>query len=422
MATEPPAFQSVYNEGPYCGLPSYPGITGKTAIVVGANGISGQYMLRLLAKYPERWTKIYALSRRPPQGFNSPQIKHVSVDLLAGVDSIQQVLETENVSGDYVFFFAYKESPSDDGKLWGGQEQMVIDNSKMLRDLILALRERPFKRLVLQTGAKHYGIHIGPTVLPCKEDDPLVLTIPNFYYQQEDILKELGPKQNFDWSVVRPSHIVGAVKGNFMNIAIAVGLYIVISRELGDPVSFYGTRSKYLGVETFSSAYLNSTLSEYCALTPSCSNQAFNAANGDMPTWSRLLPTVATYFSAPMADDSVLDQPGFSPFKQVSNLPAPRNPNEHGIFELRTSLAEWAKQDRVKAAWDQLAERQGLDKEVFSSASWAFADGVASFQHELMLDMNKARIFGFHGTVDSTADFLEVLKTAQELNFLPKTS
>ena len=127
-----PYIQSVYNDGPYCGLPDYPGIHGQTAIVVGANGISGQYMLRQLAKHPQRWTKVFSLSRRLPQGFDVPQIQHVSVDLLAGVDSIQQALEVANVSADYVFFFAYKESSGDDGKLWGGQDQMVVENSMSL--------------------------------------------------------------------------------------------------------------------------------------------------------------------------------------------------------------------------------------------------------------------------------------------------
>ena len=130
MAT--PQLQSVYNDGPYCGLPDYPGIHGRRAIVVGATGVSGQYMLRLLAKHPQRWTKVFSLSRRPPQGIDAPQIQHVSVDLLAGVDSIQQALEVANVSADYVFFFAYKESSGDDGKLWGGQDQMVVENSLSL--------------------------------------------------------------------------------------------------------------------------------------------------------------------------------------------------------------------------------------------------------------------------------------------------
>lgn len=98
-------------------------------MVVGANGISGQYMLRVLSKHPERWSKIYSLSRRPPQGVEGPQIKHISIDLLGGVEKIRSKLESEGASADYIFFFAYKESAGEDGKIWGNQQQMVIDNS-----------------------------------------------------------------------------------------------------------------------------------------------------------------------------------------------------------------------------------------------------------------------------------------------------
>ena len=183
---------------------------------------------------------------------------------------------------------------------------------------------------------------------------------------------------------------------------------------------FHGTRLKYFGIETLSSALLNAVLAEYCALTPTCAHEAFNAANGDPTTWSRVLPAVAAYFSTPVASNSVLSQQGEFPVRSVSDLPAPRDPSEHGVFELRLSLEQWAKQERVRAAWDRLAAREGLDRAVFYEASWGFADGVASMQHEIILDMGKARRFGFHATVDSVADFLEVMKTAQELNFLPK--
>lgn len=183
---------------------------------------------------------------------------------------------------------------------------------------------------------------------------------------------------------------------------------------------FHGTRSKYFGIDTLSSASLNAALAEYCALTPACANEAFNAANGDLTSWSRILPAVAAYFSTPVASDAVLSQPGEFPVRSISDLPSPRDPNEHGVFELRLSLEQWAKQEHVRAAWDRLVAREDLDRAVFYEASWGFADGMVSIQHEIVLDMSKARRFGFHATVDSVADFLEVMKTAQELNFLPK--
>ena len=62
-------------------------------------------------------------------------------------------------------------------------------------------------------------MHQGLYNIPAKEDDPRVELGPNFYYNQEDILQELGPKLGFDWSVVRPMTIIGALKGNYLNLA-----------------------------------------------------------------------------------------------------------------------------------------------------------------------------------------------------------
>jgi len=49
----------VQSKGIYHGLPVFPSKhKGLTAIVTGANGISGWYMVKVLAQSPERWTKI----------------------------------------------------------------------------------------------------------------------------------------------------------------------------------------------------------------------------------------------------------------------------------------------------------------------------------------------------------------------------
>jgi hypothetical protein len=116
-----PVTRSIHDDGIYRGLPTYDSsIRGQTAIVAGANGISGQYMLRVLAKSPQRWTKIYALSRRPPSRIDAPQIERIALDFLTGVYKIRAVLTERHVKADYVFFFAYKESSRDDRKIWEG--------------------------------------------------------------------------------------------------------------------------------------------------------------------------------------------------------------------------------------------------------------------------------------------------------------
>ena len=98
------ATQTVQSKGIFHGLPTYSSsLKGLTAIVTGANGISGYHLVRVLAAAPERWSKIYCLSRRPPpENFYSDlgdgdevkqRVKHVSVDFLGDVEAIVEALK-----------------------------------------------------------------------------------------------------------------------------------------------------------------------------------------------------------------------------------------------------------------------------------------------------------------------------------------
>jgi NAD(P)-dependent dehydrogenase (short-subunit alcohol dehydrogenase family) len=103
--------QLVKTEGPFIGLPTYPStpeFSNLTAIVTGANGMSGYHMVRVLAAAPERWSKIYCLSRRPPPenfftdlGEGAKRVEHVSVDFLSDPGEIAGRL-TEGIKKVYV--------------------------------------------------------------------------------------------------------------------------------------------------------------------------------------------------------------------------------------------------------------------------------------------------------------------------------
>src|SRR5689334_11046165 len=110
--------QTVQSKGIFHGLPVFPSSTkGLTAIITGANGISGNYMLRVLAEAPERWTKIYCLSRRPPAIPDGlpPQAEHIALDFLNEPDEIAQVLKEKGVKADYVFFYSYVQAKPKEG-------------------------------------------------------------------------------------------------------------------------------------------------------------------------------------------------------------------------------------------------------------------------------------------------------------------
>lgn len=89
---------AVQSKGIYHGMPVYPdSIQGLSALVVGANGISGQYLMSALTENPERWSTVYAMSRSKPSASFGPTVKYLLCDLLDGPEAIARVLKENNV-------------------------------------------------------------------------------------------------------------------------------------------------------------------------------------------------------------------------------------------------------------------------------------------------------------------------------------
>jgi hypothetical protein len=82
----------IRSSGIFHGLPAFPhtpDCRNMTALVTGATGVSGYQMVKVLAGSPERWSKIYCLSSRPPPenffsdlGEGAKRVEHLVVDFL----------------------------------------------------------------------------------------------------------------------------------------------------------------------------------------------------------------------------------------------------------------------------------------------------------------------------------------------------
>jgi hypothetical protein len=92
--------------GIYHNLPQFdPSIKDLTAIVTGANGISGFHTCRALLDSPARWSKIYAMSRRPPPeemlALLTPEqrekIQHVASDFLKSPEDLAEAMRDAGV-------------------------------------------------------------------------------------------------------------------------------------------------------------------------------------------------------------------------------------------------------------------------------------------------------------------------------------
>lgn len=216
------------------------------------------------------------------------------------------------------------------------------------------------KRVVLQLGAKYYGVHIGPTAAPQEEEDPRVLLEPNFYYNQEDCLKEFAKKHSIGWNSTLPSHIAGAVPDAAMNFCYPLVIYASIQKYLNRPLEYPSDLKAWDTTQTISSAQMNGYLSEYIALTDRAKNQIFNAADDYAFSWGKFWPKIAARFGIPWTGPDTNQNTQWSTISFPN--PPPRGFGPKGAVSFKFTLTEWSKRPDVQKAWDELAQKHGLKK------------------------------------------------------------
>ncbi|KAH7398047.1 NAD dependent epimerase/dehydratase family protein [Cadophora sp. MPI-SDFR-AT-0126] len=426
MTSNSPIIPStVENRGIYCGLPKFsPLITGRKAIVFGANGISGNYMLRALSQTPERWEHVAALSRRPhtaSQGIGK-NVEHIQVDLLQEPEEIAKILRHHELQPDVVFFFAYIQPPPADDNLWSNAEELTRSQGKLLQNCLDALQLasiRP-KRFLLQTGAKYYGVHLGPVHSPAVESDPRVLIEPNFYYVQEDMLSQYCRQNGVQWNVVRPAVILGAVEGSAMNSVYALAVYAAVQKHKGEKLVWPGDAWGWEKEVTHSSAMLNSYLSEYVVLNEHAGNEAFNASDGSPFTYGRLWAQLAKWhgleFTYPDDDSTGLHE------LTLQHKP-PRGFGKPPTIRFNFTFFEWAQRPENQQAWKELTQKHNLIGNPFGpnelEKTFEYLDFAVLPPHAFTMNLAKGRKFGWYGFVDTIESHRQVIEELVALNMVP---
>ena len=152
------------------------------------------------------------------------------------------------------------------------------------------------KRFFLQTGGKHYGVHLGPVLTPTFETDPRPTIENNFYYHQQDRLAEWCLKKGVQWNVARPSIIDGAVHDSALNYLVGIAVYAAVQAHLGQPLYFPATIHEWGRERSHSSAKLNAYFEEWLVLNSRTGNNAFNIVDGSSFTWGRLWIYLAEWY------------------------------------------------------------------------------------------------------------------------------
>jgi nucleoside-diphosphate-sugar epimerase len=347
----------------------------KKALVAGALGVSGRALVNHLVSLQD-WSVI-GLSRRSPE-FQS-QASYISLDLLNRAEVNACIMELGDVT--HIFYAA----------LYWGKDffDEVAPNLAMLQHIVEAVeRHSPsFRKVVLIEGAKYYGAHLGPYKTPAKEDDPRHMP-PNFYYDQEDYLKERSDGKAWSWTALRPSSICGFAIGNPMNVATVIAVYAAMCREFGLPFRFPGSSSAYGKIMEMTDADLLAKAMVWAALHERCDGEAFNITNGDFSRWEHLWPRLAEFFRMPYAP------PQHIPLTQFMSDKEP--------------------------VWQKLITKYNLLEYTFQqAAAWPFAEAIFNIEYDVMSDTTKCHQFGFHEFTDTEEMLLRLFTSFQKMRFIP---
>jgi len=346
-----------------------------TFLVAGALGVAGRAMIEQLEARADR--EIIALSRRTPD-FAS-RARFLAIDLTDAQQCRQAAAQFAEVT--HLYFAAYAPRPS--------PAEEVAPNLAMLANLVATVDAASprLQHVAVVHGSKWYGNHLGPYRTPAREDDPRHMP-PNFYYDQQDWLREFQHGRRWTWSTWRPHGLCGVSVGSAMNQLNALAVYASISRELGLPLRFPGTPAAFRAVYQFTDAGLLARAALWAATQPQCANEAFNLTNGDYDRWENLWPALAEEFGLQPAPVQTLS---------LARFMADKEP-----------------------LWQRMCECHGLRPfSLRELVNWEFADWVYSATFDQMSSLAKIRRCGWNEVLEPTTMFRSLFAKQRAERLIP---
>jgi nucleoside-diphosphate-sugar epimerase len=350
-----------------------------TAVVIGALGVIGRYIVEKFASLPD-W-QVVGLSRRA--GKPGRNVRYVSVDLLDPEDVAAKLGELADAT--HVFYAAFQASTGEAA----GYASNIAPNLEMLANSVgtIDAAARNLQRVVLVTGTKYYGSHLGAFRTPARESDPRHLG-PNYYFDQIDWLTEFQRGKRWSWTELRPQTLCGFAPGTAMSIVPVIAVYAAICKELGLPLRFPGKPGAYRAIYQVTESTHLANAALWAATDVRCANQAYNITNGDYFRWANLWPRIAAVFEMPLAEPQTIS--------------------------LVAHMADKA------PLWDAMVRRHGLQPYRFAEiVAWPFGDYVFACDWDVMSDVTKSRLHGFHAVVDSEEMFERLLRQFRAERIVP---
>ncbi len=341
-------------------------MTPGVALVLGTSGVTGAPLTEQLLT--SGWS-VYGVSRRPPVlGPATPiaRFAHLPIDL-KGAGTLQTALRG---CADITHIFDRTSA----GSLHPASMVELLD--------VIEGNARGLSNINLMQGMKYYGCHLGPFRTPAQEDDPRVGS-NDFYYAQEDMLRQRQCGKSWSWTALRPHSVCGYAAGNPLNLALVIAVYATIRRELGEALFFPASSKCFDSWFQVMDADLLASASIHIATTRACANNAYNINNGNFFRWQDLWPAIAGFFKLKA------EGPGGQSLADFLAL--------HG------------------GTWRAIEAQYGLQAFPIGRApAWVRGDYTApnsrfAAEYNIISDTAKIRCTGFSETIDNETMFLRLL-------------
>jgi nucleoside-diphosphate-sugar epimerase len=354
-------------------------------LVAGASGLVGTAAIESFLA--ANWDVI-GISRRKPELPSGRDFRFISIDLRDEKAARQALLPLVDVT--YVAYAAIYENALDLVSGWSNAAQIEANNA-MLRNVIgpLLSGKSGLKHVSILQGTKAYGVHLHPIAIPARESDPRD-NHANFFFDQQDYVRDTGAKHGFTYTVMRPQLVTGKTPGA-LNVLPSIGVYAAIRREKGEAFSFPGGPSF---VWEAADADLVGQVMLWAAQAPQAANEIFTVTNGDVFEWRSVWPAMAETLGVAVGADEPV------------------------------SLATYIRNNA--AVWAEVVAKYGLASGDLRSfvgqgdqhADFAFAYGAPAGPVAFVSTI-KLRKAGFNAAVDTQDAFRAALQSFIDRKLLP---
>lgn len=360
----------------------------KKLLLVGASGVIGQAILAHFKELPN-WSVLSVGRRLPP---NCHEADFLAVDLLDPMACAKAFSELGDIT--HIIYAAVYEKPGALIEGWRDPDQMS-KNDQMLRNLIEPINQSPSKveHITVFQGSKAYGSHIEKQVpIPARERSPRH-NHKNFYWLQEDYIREVEPKASWKFTILRPRIVFGGALGSNMNPIAAIGVYAALQKYKGEPLHYPGGLPR---INQATDADLIARACSWAAESPASHNQTFNVENGDVFVWQNVWAAIADELGMPLGENVPL---------LLDSL-------------LATEASTWA------AVVDHYQLKAPRDMKAFVGQSLSYTDfqmgtGKEQAPNPVLVSSIKIRQAGFHDCIDTEDMFRKWFRLYREQRLLP---